>query len=1702
MRRTALVCLASLALAQDFELVRFERQQLSAEFRAEGAHFGDVDGDGALDVVCGPFWYAGPDFAERRAYTAGRVFDKNGYSDNFFVWLDDLDGDGDRDILRVGFPGQAAHWFENPGGRAEGHWPRHLVLEAVDNESPTYTDLTGDGRPELVCQQGGRLGWAEPAADPRAPWRFQALSTAGQGGAFSHGLGVGDVDGDGRQDVLSRRGWWKQPATADGTWEHTPVVFGARGGAQMFTLDVDGDGDADVITSEHAHGYGLSWYEQRGPADFLRHEILGERPHSADALCCGNLHALTLVDVDGDGLQDIVTGVRHWAHNGRDKADGEDPVLAWFRLERGAGGARFRAHEIDAGSGVGTQVEAGDLDGDGRPEVVVGNKLGCFVLWQRPQTVDRRAWFQAQREERQRLAARNARQFPVRREGVLPVGLDGRRLNTDFETGELDDWEEDGPAFEDQPIRGDTVRKRRPGMASEHQGKFWIGGFEPDLSDAAQGTLTSAPFVVSHPLASFLVAGGGSRATRVELVRKRTGAPDSVLFATAGGNRENLEPCFVDLGAHRGETIFIRLVDESSGGWGHLNFDDFRFHPSDAELARLARSGSRGQLQGYLPQEAAARMEVPEGFAVDLIAGEPDLQQPIALTVDARGRLWVAEAFSYPVRRAEGEGLDRIAVFADEDGDGHFETRTEFLTGLNLVSGLEVGFGGVWIGAAPELLFVPDADGDLVPDGPAEVVLDGWGFQDTHETLNSFRWGPDGWLYGCHGVFTHSRVGAPGTPTEERVRLNAGVWRFHPLRRKFEVFAHGSSNPWGLDFDRRGQAFITACVIPHLYHVVQGGRYRRQSGPHFNPHTYRDLDTIADHLHYLGDRPHDGNATSSSVGGGHAHCGALVYNGDAFPEVYRDLVLMNNIHGKRVLSDVLGREGSGYRASHGPEMLRANDFWFLGVALHEGPDGNVYLIDWYDRQACHDRRPEVWDRTNGRLYRLRYGPVQTGRIDLSGLDDLALVGLVAHPNAWHARTARRLLQERGGSAEVRAALRRNLAEGPGRLEALWALHAVDGLDEPLVLELLGAGDEDLRAWSIQLWLETHPASPALVEVLERLAREDPSPVVRLYLACALQRLGAAGREVAAGLLRHDDAADPNLPQLLWYGLEPWLVDDPEWALQAAWDTPQRRLRSFILRRLAHDETGREHVVAALATVAEHRRTPLAEALLRALAGRGEVPAPQAWRDLSPELFAAEGELGDLLLRLSSLFGDDAAERELRAVLADTSQPAARRLQALASLREVGAARGSDLRGLLDDPALRLPVLRALADDASEETAARLLGLLPELVGAERQACLETLVARPAFARSLLLAIVDERQPASLLDDASLRQALVALRDAQVDTLLAQAWGRSAALSADMEVRVGAYRDALSGAALGGADLPHGRLLATRTCLPCHTLFGVGGKIGPDLTGSHREDLDYLLRNIVDPNAEVGRQYLATTVRTASGRVFTGVVVAEDSWSVRLDNGTAQHTVQRSAIEELRTADASLMPVGLLDAFDPDQVRDLVAYLQSPAQVPMRAAPEHLRAWTRFEGWRLEGFRLEEGALVAGPSDTARVAEAPLEFGDLRLRFEVFPSAGAALFLRSTRLDDGSRDGYTLRLGGDWQLEARGRGALGRAEAPPVDGWLACEVRLEGGRLTVQVGDRRLLEVDDPAGPRRGGLGFSLDGPGELRVRGVSVELLN
>ncbi len=576
----------------------------------------------------------------------------------------------------------------------------------------------------------------------------------------------------------------------------------------------------------------------------------------------------------------------------------------------------------------------------------------------------------------------------------------------------------------------------------------------------------------------------------------------------------------------------------------------------------------------FTPLEAAKTMQVPKGFNVTLFAGEPDIKQPIAFCIDDRGRLWVAEANNYPDKKAGKK--DRIIILEDTDGDGRHDKRIVFYDKLEYVSGIEVGFGGVWVMSIPNFYFIPDADYNGVPDGEPVVLLDGFGTHaNSHTIANGFAWGPDGWLYGTHGITNWSLPGKPGTPKEKRRRFEGGVWRYHPVRHVWEPFAIGTTNPWGVDWNEYGHAFVCNCVNPHLFHIIQGAHYEPARNRPTGRFAYERIPTIADHLHFTNTktiRAGIGTPEEDAAGGGHAHSGTMIYLGDNWPAKYRGDVFMNNIHGRRINHDRLARKGSGYAASHAPDVMRARDPWFVGVTLAYGPDGGVYVSDFSDTGECHHTRNT--QKHTGRIYKITFGKPKPWKGDIGKLNILELVKLQSHPNEWFTRHARRVLHERQANTSVLAKTLKSSRSVPLRLRALWALRVTGNLDEKKLEGLLQDSSEHLRAWAIQLLCENRKPSEAARAEFARMAHEDKSPLVRLYLASAMQRLLLKQRvPVLAHLLAHtEDKDDQNLPLMYWYATEPVVAADRVAAVKLLTACQIPKVRQFITHRMA---TGRD-----------------------------------------------------------------------------------------------------------------------------------------------------------------------------------------------------------------------------------------------------------------------------------------------------------------------------------------------------------------------------------------------------------------------------------------------------------------------------------------------------------------------------------------------
>jgi hypothetical protein len=552
----------SLARAQAAETgqqVIFERIQLSDQFHSEGGAVGDFNQDGHVDVVVGPWIYWGPDFENSSQIYEGKEFDPVGYSKNFLMDSGDINGNGRIDIVVLGFPGEESWWFENPGPeQARQLWKRHVILDSVDNESPLMIDIDGDGLLDLVCSSGGHYGYASCAEqDPREPWKFRRISPNNNYHRFTHGLGVGDVNGDGHLDLLEKDGWWQNPGRlTDEYWSFHPFQFSPTGGAQMFAVDLDGDGRNEIVTGIAAHGFGLVYYKAVNEAatDFARFDIMTDDwTTSPVGIAVSQLHAMAIADINGDGIPDIVTGKRWWAHAHQDPGHEQPATLLWLETKRIGQRIQFEAHVIDNSSGVGTDITVADVNGDGLPDILSGTKRGAHLFLQRPSGTSAGEFLLPNWAASDPFGQQPAEQMMAVEAGFLPV-FRGRPLNLNFEADSLVDWEARGPA----------------GNNSLKAGYVDTGSSNPEWI----GELISRPFVLRQPKATIKVAGSDQSETFVEMISETTGRRIAVAL---GGGNEQPQSVQWDLSNWLNEMVRLRVVDHSTTG--HVRLDSVLFQP-------------------------------------------------------------------------------------------------------------------------------------------------------------------------------------------------------------------------------------------------------------------------------------------------------------------------------------------------------------------------------------------------------------------------------------------------------------------------------------------------------------------------------------------------------------------------------------------------------------------------------------------------------------------------------------------------------------------------------------------------------------------------------------------------------------------------------------------------------------------------------------------------------------------------------------------------------------------------------------------------------------------------------------------------------------------------------------------------------------------------------------------------------------------
>jgi putative membrane-bound dehydrogenase-like protein len=970
--------------------------------------------------------------------------------------------------------------------------------------------------------------------------------------------------------------------------------------------------------------------------------------------------------------------------------------------------------------------------------------------------------------------------------------------------------------------------------------------------------------------------------------------------------------------------------------------------------------------------EALAKFQLPPGFQATLFAAEPQVRNPIAMTFDARGRLWVAENYTYAEAKKNFDTAlsDRIVIFHDDDGDGTSEKQVVFSDSLKRLTSVELGLGGVYALCPPQLLFIPDADRDDVPDGAPQVLLDGFDSGPVrHNIANGLKWGPDGWLYGRHGIQATSKVGAPGTSEAERVKLNCAIWRFHPLTRAFEVVADGTTNSWGMDWDRHGEAFFINTVIGHLWHLIPGAHYRRMYGEDLDGKIYAPIEQHADHVHWAtGEKWNDTKTdritdSTSAAGGGHAHSGLMIYQGGNWPAEYAGRLFTINFHGTRLNQEILERDGSGYVGRHGQDLLQTSDKWFRGVELISGPDGGVYVADWSDIGECHDH--DGVHRGSGRIYRFVHGTAKVEVGSVPTTPEQVLAGL-AHANVWFVRRTLRSLADRAAAGEdlgtLAAPLRTQLAAGAtvARLRALWALAACGRLDQATLLPLVDDADAHVRIWAIRLLTDAMPlhrpghktvaqVPQAVAEALARRAAQEEDPSVRLALAATLQRLPLGLRAaIAQPLLAHvADTTDHNLPLMYWYGVKDLATTHGDALVALATAAKVPLVRRYTARRLAEitpPPSALDDLLVAATAQDMAFRTDVLAGLADAFKGVRKSAKPAAWDAFVEALQTITDQAVQKQVReLWTVFGDGRALDESRRLALDANAELGQRRAALQTLLD---NRPEDLRAvcerLLDDRDLNVLAARGLSlfDDPAIGT------LLAQSYRKRfrpnvRPELLAVLVSRVSLAKALLAQVGDgpEQIPRGDLTPVHAR-AIRNLKDKDLTKQLTAVWGVVRDSSEDKVQQIAAWKQKLTPEVLAKADQSQGRLHYTMLCSSCHQLYGQGGRIGPDLTGSGRHDLTYILDNVVDPSGVVAADYRLAILTMKDGRVLSGLIPEQSERTITLQTMTERQTIEKMEITDTQLVNQSLMPEGLFQTLNDTQVRDLVAYLMGKEQVAL------------------------------------------------------------------------------------------------------------------------------------------------------------------
>lgn len=991
--------------------------------------------------------------------------------------------------------------------------------------------------------------------------------------------------------------------------------------------------------------------------------------------------------------------------------------------------------------------------------------------------------------------------------------------------------------------------------------------------------------------------------------------------------------------------------------------------------------------------QAQQAWSLPDGLQIQIFASAPMISQPIAATFDRHQRLWLAENYTYSERPNifQRDKSDRILVLQDTDHDGVADESRVFWDEGKLLSSVEVGMGGVWALCSPQLLFIPDPDEDGVADGPPQVILDGFEDQEVgHNMVNGLRWGPDGWLYGRHGIQATSYVGRPETPSEKRLALNCCIWRYHPVAGKFEVVCQGTTNSWGHDWTEDGELFFINTVIGHLWHAVPNTHFQRMYGEDLTPHTFQLIEQVADHVHWdQSNEPWQGvqkhlSGNTDAAGGGHAHSGMMIVQQPSWPAEWQGDVLTVNYHGTRINRDHLEKHGATFVGQHRPDLMKTTDPWFRGIDLIHAPADGMVILDWQDIGECHDN--DGIHRSSGRIFLVNSRKqTHADPINLDELSAASLTNLLIGDDVFWRRQARIYAQNRflGNQVQwddetrslhgrLRNLLSATLSNGDHlrALRSQWALQAIGGLSKNQLLELLNDARPEIRRWTIRLLSDqTTFAMPDGVPVPEsesvdlwqptltneiaaallKRAELETDPLVLIYLASSMRSMPENARwEMAKRLSRHASLAqDRVFPLLVWYGLEPAVVahaaDLENWLKGSRVPLLDR----FIARRLAIQYTLDPNALTTLLQVfpnvsASHQES-LLQGLMEGWDGWSSLNRPAGWEVVAK---SSKVDLEETLEQLENVFASDQPIDQLVQLLQDGNHSLVVRGNALRTLgRRLKQADISDedrqraretLLQYVPDRFLGVTATQALASSATEAAIEPLLERFPNLRSEVQDQIVRSCAEFPAGSLLLLEAIAEGKVDRSQVTPYVLRQMQL-LGDTILEQRIQQLWPERGLLQKNQLQQIQAMRTQWEKTDWKTADLQAGRAVFQEQCSKCHRLFGEGATVGPDLTGAQRSNLTYWLQNIMAPSAEVGTGFRMSIVLLNDGRTLSGVITEKSPVSFRLVTQTDKILVRQSDVEAIRESKVSLMPDGLLDGLKESEIRDLLGYLMTPTR---------------------------------------------------------------------------------------------------------------------------------------------------------------------